>query len=122
MVFSVLFFGRVCKFGQCNDDEVPVMTTVTVAISGRQFRLRCEDEQRTLRAAREVEHILDAVRRDSADQSTPTLAILAALNLAERYDAFSEEYRRAVEEATTQLRAMGDYLEETVRRTVGTIA
>lgn len=98
------------------------MTTVTVTISGRQFRLRCEDEERTLRAAREVEHILEAVRRDTADQSTPTLAILTALNLAERYEAVGEEYRQALEYATSQLRAMGDYLEETIRRTVGTIA
>lgn len=94
------------------------MTTVTVTISGRQFRLRCDDEQRTVRAAAEVETILELLRRDSADQSTPTLAMLAALNLAERNDALIEQRDAIVGYVSEQLRAMGAYLEEVMQRAV----
>ncbi|MCX8051490.1 MAG: cell division protein ZapA [Chlorobi bacterium] len=94
------------------------MTTVTVTISGRQFRLRCDDEQRTVRAAAEVETILELLRRDSADQSTPTLAMLAALNLAERNDALIEQRDAIVGYVSEQLRAMGAYLEEAMQRAV----
>jgi cell division protein ZapA (FtsZ GTPase activity inhibitor) len=109
------------KFDQCNDDDAP-MTTVTVTISGRQFRLRCDNEERTLRAAAEIEQLLELLRQDSTDQSTPTLAILAALNIAERHDWLSQHHHQTIEYLCSELRAMRSELEHSVAEAVAVAA
>jgi cell division protein ZapA (FtsZ GTPase activity inhibitor) len=98
------------------------MTTVTVTISGRQFRLRCDDQERTLRAAAEVERLLEVLSHDTADQSTPTLALLAALNLAERQEALYEHQHHTIEYLRQQLGSMGTYLREVIDAAVETAA
>jgi cell division protein ZapA (FtsZ GTPase activity inhibitor) len=109
------------KFDQCNDDDAP-MTTVTVTIGGRQFRLRCDDQERTLRAAAEIERLLEVLRQDSTDQSTPTLAILAALNIAERHDWLSQHHRQTIEYLCSELRAMRSHLEQAITEAVAIAA
>ncbi|MCX7929706.1 MAG: cell division protein ZapA [Chlorobi bacterium] len=94
------------------------MTSVNVTIGGRHYRLRCDDQERTLRAAAEVERLLELLRSDSTDQSTPTLAILAALNIAERHDALGEQHNKIVEYLTEQLRRINAYLGETMEKAV----
>ncbi|MCS7000013.1 MAG: cell division protein ZapA [Bacteroidota bacterium] len=94
------------------------MTTVTVTIGGRQLRLRCEDEQRTLKAAAEVENVFRALQHESSDQSTPILTLLAALNIAERHDAAREQYKATLEYVLEQLRAMSIYADDIIRQTV----
>ncbi|GIV54115.1 MAG: hypothetical protein KatS3mg039_0633 [Candidatus Kapaibacterium sp.] len=98
------------------------MTTVTVTISGREFRLRCDDQARTLRAASEVERLLEVLRHDSADQSTPTLALLAALNLAERQETLAEHHRHTLDYIRQQLHSMRSYLRDAMDVAVETSA
>ncbi len=97
-------------------------TTVTVTISGRQFRLRCDNQERTLRAAAEVERLLELLRHDSADQSTPTLAFLTALNLAEQQEALNEHHRHTIEYLRQQINSMGAYLRDAIESAVETAA
>lgn len=98
------------------------MTTVTVTIGGRQFRLRCDNEERTLRAAAEIERLLEVLRQDSTDQSTPTLAILAALNIAERHDWLNQYHSQTIEYLCSELRAMRSQLEQSIAEAVAMTA
>jgi cell division protein ZapA (FtsZ GTPase activity inhibitor) len=119
--FSVFIIGQIRKFSQCNDDDDP-MTTVIVTIDGRQFRLRCDNHERTLRAAKEIDRLLDVLRQNSTDQSTMTLAILAALNVAERHDWLSEHHRKTVDYLCQELRAMHLHIEQSIAEAVAAAA
>lgn len=96
--------------------------TVTAIIGGREYRLRCDNEERTRRAVAEVNRLLEALRPTTPDQSTPTLAILAALNVAERFESLQEDYRRLIEELCSQLRDMSSYLDSCTTEAVGVAA
>ncbi|MCS7177452.1 MAG: cell division protein ZapA [Candidatus Kapabacteria bacterium] len=59
--------------------------TVRVTIAGREYVLRGEDERKLLQSAREVDGQWQQLQAQVPEQSTTTMAILVALNLAERY-------------------------------------
>jgi cell division protein ZapA (FtsZ GTPase activity inhibitor) len=90
--------------------------------SAGQFRLRCDNHERTLRAAKEIDRLLDVLRQNSTDQSTMTLAILAALNVAERHDWLSEHHRKTVDYLCQELRAMHLHIEQSIAEAVAAAA
>ena len=59
-------------------------TQVKVTIGGKEFTLRGDDEQKLVRAAKEVDDQIRALQSGMMDQSTQMQAIVAALNLAEQ--------------------------------------
>ncbi|MCS7170359.1 MAG: cell division protein ZapA, partial [Candidatus Kapabacteria bacterium] len=59
--------------------------SVRVTIAGREYVLRGEDEEKLLRSAREVDGQWQRLRAQIPEQSTTTMAILVALNLAEQH-------------------------------------
>jgi len=57
---------------------------VKVTIGGKEFSLRGDDEEKLIRAAKEVDDQIKALQSGMLDQSTQMHAIVAALNLAEQ--------------------------------------
>ncbi|MCS6965674.1 MAG: cell division protein ZapA [Candidatus Kapabacteria bacterium] len=66
--------------------------SVRVTIAGREYVLRGEDEEKLLRSAREVDGQWQRLRAQIPEQSTTTMAILVALNLAEQHQELRAQY------------------------------
>ncbi|GBD07740.1 hypothetical protein HRbin21_01573 [bacterium HR21] len=80
--------------------------SIRVTIAGREYVLRGDDEQALLRSAREVDAQWQRLQAQLPEQSTTTMAILVALNLAEQYHearAHSEGQMRTLREALDRM-------------------
>ncbi|GAB1430873.1 hypothetical protein MASR2M18_17070 [Ignavibacteria bacterium] len=85
--------------------------TVRVKIGGKEYSLRGEDEQKLIASAREVDTQFQELRGQLQDQSTSTIAVVAALNIAEK----SYETKQQAEADSTfliaELTKMAEYLD-----------
>ena len=92
---------------------------IRVTIGGKDLTLRGENEESIKKSVREVNLQIQTLQQSLRDQSTPTLSLLAALNLAERcLDA--EDGRNAdVTFLTTELEKMTSYLERAWNQAIG---
>ena len=86
--------------------------TVTVKIGGKDLNLRCEDESKLRRAATEVDSIISQLQGKMQDQTTSTLSILAALNIAEKNDENRQQHFFDRQYVTNELNAMFSYLDQ----------
>jgi cell division protein ZapA (FtsZ GTPase activity inhibitor) len=68
--------------------------TVRVKIGGQEYNLRSEDEAKVRNVAAMVDTQFRTIQGNSKEQSTATLSILTALNIAEQeYDARQQQQR-----------------------------
>lgn len=86
--------------------------SIRVTIAGREYVLRGEDEQALLRSAREVDTQWQRLQTQLPGQSTTTMAILVALNLAEQYHELRAQSESQVRALCEALERMSAYVED----------
>lgn len=91
-------------------------TQVKVTIGGKEFTLRGDDEQKLVRAAKEVDDQLRALQIGMMDQSTQMQAIVAALNLAEQKISAEETLEKESLLLSSELENMATFLREQLRK------
>lgn len=85
--------------------------TVRVKIGGKEYSLRGEDEQKLVASAREVDTQFQELRGQLQDQSTSTIAVVAALNIAEKNYETKQQAEADTTFLITELTKMAEYLE-----------
>ena len=91
-------------------------TQVKVTIGGKEFTLRGDDEQKLVRAAKEVDDQIRALQIGMMDQSTQMQAIVAALNLAEQKISAEETLEKESLLLSSELENMSTFLREQLRK------
>jgi len=91
-------------------------TQVKVTIGGKEFSLRGDDEQKLVRAAKEVDDQIRAVQSGMMDQSTQMQAIVAALNLAEQKISAEETLEKESQLLSTELENMTMFLRQQLKK------
>ncbi len=89
---------------------------VRVKIGGKEYSLRGDDEQKLVASAREVDMQFQELRGQLQDQSTSTMAIVAALNLAEKNYEIKQQAETDTAFLTDELTKMAEYLEQCNRK------
>jgi len=84
---------------------------IRVTIGGKDLTLRGDDEEKIKRSVREVNLQVQHLQQSLREQSTPTLTVLAALNIAEKYLDAQEQSSQDVRFVTDELEKMTQYLE-----------
>ncbi|MFM7157390.1 MAG: cell division protein ZapA [Bacteroidota bacterium] len=88
---------------------------VKVTIGGKEFSLRGDDEEKLIRAAKEVDDQIKALQAGMMDQSTQMQAIVAALNLAEQKINAMEQLEKDSSILASELENMAVFLKEQVK-------
>ncbi|MEY5131872.1 MAG: Cell division protein ZapA [Bacteroidota bacterium] len=91
-------------------------TQVKVTIGGKEFTLRGDDEQKLVRAAKEVDDQIRALQSGMMDQSTQMQAIVAALNLAEQKISAEETLEKESLLLSSELENMTTFLREQLKK------
>ena len=91
-------------------------TQVKVTIGGKEFTLRGDDEQKLVRAAKEVDDQIRALQSGMMDQSTQMQAIVAALNLAEQKISAEETLEKESLLLSSELENMVTFLREQLKK------
>lgn len=91
-------------------------TQVKVTIGGKEFTLRGDDEQKLVRAAKEVDDQIRALQSGMMDQSTQMQAIVAALNLAEQKISAEETLEKESLLLSSELENMAIFLREQLKK------
>jgi cell division protein ZapA (FtsZ GTPase activity inhibitor) len=91
-------------------------TQVKVTIGGKEFTLRGDDEQKLVRAAKEVDDQIRALQSGMMDQSTHMQAIVAALNLAEQKISAEEMLEKESLLLSSELENMTTFLREQLKK------
>jgi cell division protein ZapA (FtsZ GTPase activity inhibitor) len=91
-------------------------TQVKVTIGGKEFTLRGDDEQKLVRAAKEVDDQIRALQSGMMDQSTQMQAIVAALNLAEQKITAEETLEKESLLLSSELENMATFLREQLKK------
>lgn len=89
---------------------------VRVNIGGKDLTLRGDNEERIKKSVREVNLQIQALQQSLREQSTPTLSLLAALNIAERYHDALDQNTQDVRFVNEELDKMTQYLERAWRQ------
>ncbi len=89
---------------------------VKVNIGGKEFTLRGDDEQKLIRAAKEVDDQIRALQSGMMDQSTQMQAIVAALNLAEQKISAEETLEKESQLLATELENMAVFLRQQLKQ------
>lgn len=89
---------------------------VKVNIGGKEFTLRGDDEQKLVRAAKEVDDQIRALQAGMMDQSTQMQAIVAALNLAEQKISAEETLEKESQLLATELENMAIFLRQQLKQ------
>ncbi len=84
---------------------------IRVTIGGKDLTLRGNDEEKIKKSVREVNLQVQHLQQTLREQSTPTLTILAALNIAEKYLDAQEQQAADLELVTDELTKMTEYLD-----------
>ncbi|NQW30527.1 MAG: cell division protein ZapA [Ignavibacteria bacterium] len=84
---------------------------IKVSIGGKELTLRGENEEKIKKAVREVNLQIQQIQQSLPEQSTPTMSLLAALNLAERYIDAEDGRKSDSLLVTEELNKMSAYLE-----------
>jgi cell division protein ZapA (FtsZ GTPase activity inhibitor) len=88
------------------------MKSITVTIGGKELSLRGEDDQAILRAAEHVNTTMKAIQQRQQDQSTSTVSVLTALNIAEQLEDKTTHYEKELTLICDELYAMSSFLEQ----------
>jgi len=91
-------------------------TQVKVTIGGKEFTLRGDDEQKLVRAAKEVDDQIRALQSGMMDQSTQMQAIVAALNLAEQKISAEETLEKESLLLSSELENIATFLREQLKK------
>ena len=91
-------------------------TQVKVTIGGKEFTLRGDDEQKLVRAAKELDDQIRALQSGMMDQSTQMQAIVAALNLAEQKISAEETLEKESLLLSSELENMTTFLREQLKK------
>ena len=91
-------------------------TQVKVTIGGKEFTLRGDDEQKLVRAAKEVDDQIRALQSGMMDQSTQMQAIVAALNLAEQKISAEETLEKESLLLSSELENMATFLRQQLKQ------
>jgi len=91
-------------------------TQVKVTIGGKEFTLRGDDEQKLVRAAKEVDDQIRALQSGMMDQSTQMQAIVAALNLAEQKISAEETLEKESLLLSSELENMTTFIREQLKK------
>jgi cell division protein ZapA (FtsZ GTPase activity inhibitor) len=89
---------------------------IRVTIGGKDLTLRGENEEKIKKSVREVNLQIQSLQQSLREHSTPTLSLLAALNIAERYHDSEEQNARDVAYIADELDKMTQYLERATRQ------
>lgn len=89
---------------------------VKVTIGGKEFTLRGDDEQKLVRAAKEVDDQIRALQSGMMDQSTQMQAIVAALNLAEQKISAEETLEKESQLLASELENMAVFLRQQLKQ------
>lgn len=84
---------------------------IKVSIGGKELTLRGENEEKIKKAVREVNLQIQQIQQSLPEQSTPTMSLLAALNIAEKYIDADEGRRSDATLMNEELSKMSAYLE-----------
>ncbi len=84
---------------------------IRVQIGGKDLTLRGENEEKIKQSVREVNIQVQHLQQTLREQSTPTLTVLAALNIAEKYLDEKEQHVQATRAVAEELDKMTQYLE-----------
>lgn len=90
--------------------------TIRVTIAGKDLTLRGENEEKVKQSVREVNVQFQHLQQTLREQSTPTLTVLAALNVAERYVEARDQRQQDVQFVTDELENMTRYLERAAQQ------
>lgn len=85
---------------------------IKVTIGGKEFSLRGDDEEKLIRAAKEVDDQIKALQSGMLDQSTQMQAIVAALNLAEQKLQAEEQLQKDTVLLASELENMAVFLRQ----------
>ncbi len=88
---------------------------VKVTIGGKEFSLRGDDEEKLIRAAKEVDDQIMALQSGMLDQSTQMQAIVAALNLAEQKIHAEEQLQKDTVLLASELENMAVFLRQQLK-------
>lgn len=88
---------------------------VKVTIGGKEFSLRGDDEEKLIRAAKEVDDQIKALQSGMLDQSTQMQAIVAALNLAEQKLHAEEQLQKDTVLLASELENMAVFLKQQLK-------
>jgi cell division protein ZapA (FtsZ GTPase activity inhibitor) len=83
-----------------------------VKIGGKEYTLRGDNEQKLLLCARQVDAQFQQLQGRLQDQSTATMAIVAALNLAENGIDMQEQAELDALYIASELEEMAEFLEK----------
>ena len=84
---------------------------IRVQIGGKELTLRGENEEKIKQSVRKVNIQVQHLQQTLREQSTPTLTVLAALNIAEKYLDEKEQHMQDARSVTDELDKMTQYLE-----------
>ena len=84
---------------------------IRVQIGGKDLTLRGENEEKIKQSVREVNLQVQHLQQTLREQSTPTLTVLAALNIAEKYLDEREVHQQSVQSVVDELEKMTQYLD-----------
>lgn len=91
---------------------------IRVTIGGKDLTLRGNDEEKIKKSVREVNLQVQHLQQTLREQSTPTLMVLAALNIAEKYLDVQEQSSKDVVFVSDELDKMTQYLERAWRQPI----
>lgn len=86
--------------------------TVRVKIGGQEYNLRSDDDARVRAISERVDTQMQHLRNKIQDQSTSTLAILTALNIAEKEYESLEQARADTTYIVAELEKMSAFLQQ----------
>jgi cell division protein ZapA (FtsZ GTPase activity inhibitor) len=89
---------------------------IRVTIGGKDLTLRGDDEEKIHKSVREVNLQIQHLQQSLREQNTPTLSLLAALNLAEKYLEAKEQGGTDHSTLSEELDKMAQYLERAWRQ------
>lgn len=83
---------------------------IKLVIGGKEYTLKGEDEKLTRLAAEEVDAQVEALKGRHLEESSSTLSVLAALNIAEKYHRSSRSKENERKLILTEIESMADFL------------
>jgi cell division protein ZapA (FtsZ GTPase activity inhibitor) len=92
---------------------------IRVTLGGKDLTLRGDNEESIKKSVREVNIQIQNLQQSMREQSTPTLSLLAALNLAERCLVAEEGREADVLWMTDELEKMTSYMERAWNQAIG---
>ena len=92
---------------------------IRVTLGGKDLTLRGDNEESIKKSVREVNIQIQNLQQSMREQSTPTLSLLAALNLAERCLVAEEGRASDVQWMTEELDKMTSYMERAWNQPIG---